>query len=191
MKDSTDLRVKRTRRWLQGALRDLMKTKPYSKIKIGEIAQKADVARPTFYLHYSSKDELLVSLFDDLFHDFREALENELAHQNVDLRLFGRLVFNYSRQNAEGFGILLDSGVDNLVEARFRTIILELSTSIRVVDPNRPESDELLPYIDDFIAAGMFAMLKRWLKEGMVIPDETMGLMLSNVAETLRDMVSD
>ena len=191
MKDSTDLRVKRTRRWLQGALRDLMKTKPYSKIKIGEIAQKADVARPTFYLHYSSKDELLVSLFDDLFHDFREALENELAHQNVDLRLFGRLVFNYSRQNAEGFGILLDSGVDNLVEARFRIIILELSTSIRVVDPNRPESDELLPYIDDFIAAGMFAMLKRWLKEGMVIPDETMGLMLSNVAETLRDMVSD
>ena len=190
MKDSTDLRVKRTRRWLQGALRELMKTKPYQKIKIGEIAYQADVARPTFYLHYSSKDELLLSLFDDLFHDFREALENELEHDNVDLQLFGRLVFTYARQNSEGFLILLDAGVDNLVEARFRVIINELTTSIRAVEPTKPESAELLPYLDDYMSAGMFAMLKRWLQEGMVMPDETMGWLLSSIAQTFRGMVS-
>ena len=190
MKDSTDLRVKRTRRWLQGALRELMKTKPYQKIKIGEIAYQADVARPTFYLHYYSKDELLLSLFDDLFHDFRVALENELEHENVDLKLFGRLIFTYARQNSEGFLILLESGVDNLVEARFRVIINELTASIRQVEPTTPESADLLPYLDDFMSAGMFAMLKRWIQDGMVIPDETMGWLLTSIAQAVRGMVS-
>ena len=37
------------------------------KIRVGEITKRAQVSRQTFYLHYESKDELLVSLFDDVF----------------------------------------------------------------------------------------------------------------------------
>ncbi len=105
MKKSTDPRAQRTRRWLQAALRDLMEKKSYQKIKISEIVTKAEVARPTFYLHYASKDELLLSLFDDIFSGFRVALRAELDRENVDLQLFGELIFTYGKQNAESIRI--------------------------------------------------------------------------------------
>jgi AcrR family transcriptional regulator len=191
MKKSTDLRVIRTRRWLQGALRELMNERPYQKIKIAEIVYKAEVARPTFYLHYASKDELLLSLFNDLFSDFRSALQNDLKHKNVDHKLFGTLIFKYARQNAEHFRVLLEAGVEHLAQERFKIIVQEISREIRAVDPATPQSAVLMPYIDDFIASGIFTLLKRWIQEDMPIPDETMGMMVAGVIEALRAMVTD
>ncbi|MBE0688415.1 MAG: TetR/AcrR family transcriptional regulator, partial [Anaerolineaceae bacterium] len=47
-KDSTDLRVRRTRKWLQEALLSLMLKKPFTRISIAEITDQAQVSRPTF-----------------------------------------------------------------------------------------------------------------------------------------------
>ncbi|PWQ96487.1 hypothetical protein DKW60_13095 [Leucothrix pacifica] len=189
MESSTDLRVKRTRRWLQDALRELLQEKPYQKIKIGEIVYRAEVARPTFYLHYASKDDLLISVFDDLFSDFREAIEKELRRENIDLPLFGTLIFNCVRKNAQGLRTILDAGVESLVEKRFRVILVDVQQPIKVIEPVATESEILVPYLDDFVASGIFALLKRWVKEDMVIPDETMGLIVANMGKGLREMV--
>ena len=113
MNESNDLRSKRTRRWLQDALRALMKKKPYQKIKIGEIANQAEVARPTFYLHYSSKDELLLSVFDDVFSEFRASMHKELERKNINPPLFGTMIFNCIRKNSDDLLTLLDAGVES------------------------------------------------------------------------------
>jgi AcrR family transcriptional regulator len=190
MKSSTDLRVRRTRRWLKEALRELLKEKPYQKIKIGEIVYKAEVARPTFYLHFSSKDELLLSLFDEMFANFKEALHNELKQDNVDLPLFGTLIFRYARQHCDGFQILLEAGVEHLAQERFRVMMTEVSRAIRSVDPTTPEAAILMPYINDFMASGIFSLLKRWILEGMKIPDEDMGRLVASVVISLRAVVT-
>ena len=190
MKSSTDLRVRRTRRWLKDALRELLQEKPYQKIKIGEIVYKAEVARPTFYLHFSSKDELLLSLFDEMFADFREALQNKLKQDNVDLPLFGTLIFKYARQNSESFQLLLEAGVEHLAQERFRVMMTEVSRAIRSVDPTTPETAILMPYINDFMASGIFSLLKRWILENMKIPDEDMGRLVASVVISLRAVVT-
>lgn len=191
MKKSTDLRAKRTRRWLQNALQKLMKTKPYRKITIGEIVHKAEVARPTFYLHYASKDELLMSVFDDFFIDFKEAIERELKRGSFDYFLLGKILFSCTGNNAEGLRILFDAGVDSLVEQRFKAIVRETGQSIRTVEPLPSEADILIPYLDDFASGGFFALLKRWIQEGQSIPHETMGLVVANVAIGLSEMIRD
>lgn len=46
--------------WMMTALLELLKKKPYTDIRIGEIVNRAQLARCTFYRYYTSKDELLL-----------------------------------------------------------------------------------------------------------------------------------
>lgn len=186
MKKSTDLRAQRTQGWLKAALREMMQEKQYKKIRISEIVIRAGVARPTFYLHYESKDELLLSLFDNLFSEFRTALSSELLRHNVDLQLFGEMIFSYGREHAKDIRILLDAGVEHLVQERFRVTMLELSEEVRAIDPIDPQAAALMPYIDEFLASGIFMLLKRWIQDDMSIPSETLGLLIGEVATALR-----
>ena len=82
MKSKVDLRVKRSRRLLKEALLHLMTQKPFRDIQVTEIADQAQVARPTFYLHYQSKQELLLSHVDDIFDEFYEALSATLCRRS-------------------------------------------------------------------------------------------------------------
>lgn len=62
----TDRRVRRTRALLRRALISLIVEKGYDRITVQDILDRADVGRSTFYAHYQSKDELLLSGLDDL-----------------------------------------------------------------------------------------------------------------------------
>ena len=59
MSKELDKRVERSRRQLMTALLELMQQQPYRKISVAHICEHSGVARPTFYLHYGCKDDLL------------------------------------------------------------------------------------------------------------------------------------
>ena len=54
-----DRRVRRTRDAVQTALVQLMVEKDYGAITVGDIADRADVSRSTFYMHYADKEDVL------------------------------------------------------------------------------------------------------------------------------------
>jgi len=58
-----DRRVLRTREQLDAAFVDLLHRRSYANIRVSDIARKAGVGRATFYAHYASKDDLLLSQF--------------------------------------------------------------------------------------------------------------------------------
>lgn len=66
----------RTRASLHHALISLILTKGYDSITVDEICQTANVGRSTFYLHYTSKDDLKKSGLDGL----RRQLAETAAH---------------------------------------------------------------------------------------------------------------
>ena len=59
--DKHDRRSERTRRLLGEALIALMLERPYAGLTVGEILERADIGRSTFYAHYWDKDDLLTS----------------------------------------------------------------------------------------------------------------------------------
>lgn len=61
-KPQDDLRYKKTERLIQQTFRTLLQEKDYSQISIQELARQAEINRKTFYLHYSSLDELLLHM---------------------------------------------------------------------------------------------------------------------------------
>jgi AcrR family transcriptional regulator len=63
-----DPRIRRTRQLLQGALRDLMKTKALDEISVQDITEAATVNRATFYDHYTDKFALHEAMVAGGFH---------------------------------------------------------------------------------------------------------------------------
>jgi AcrR family transcriptional regulator len=63
---AVDRRVQRTRTALYDALVGLIRRKAYDAITVEDILRAADVARATFYAHFTSKDDLLERSLDRL-----------------------------------------------------------------------------------------------------------------------------
>ena len=61
----TDRRVRRTQQLLRQALIDLILEKGYDRTTVQDILDRADVGRSTFYNHYQTKDQLLLSGMDE------------------------------------------------------------------------------------------------------------------------------
>ena len=59
--------IERTKSWIFDALMLLMDEKPYDKITISDIAEKAGVARPTFYRNFNDKDEVILQYLGNSF----------------------------------------------------------------------------------------------------------------------------
>ena len=81
----TDARVRRTRDALGDALVALMQEKPFDTITIQDVLDRAHVSRSTFYMHYSDKDDLLMSDAEEFFEALSTALS---AHGDKSDRVF-------------------------------------------------------------------------------------------------------
>src|SRR5881392_1587552 len=72
LKIGGDRRTQRSCAALVSAFIDLVLERPYSAIRIGDIADRANVGRSTCYAHFRNKDELLIAsmgwMFDILAH---------------------------------------------------------------------------------------------------------------------------
>src|SRR5215470_11630864 len=67
----TDRRVQRSRAALQRALIDLIQERNYADITIQDIVDRANVGRTTFYLHFTSKDDLFFGCHSAIINDFQ------------------------------------------------------------------------------------------------------------------------
>ncbi|MDX1993085.1 MAG: TetR/AcrR family transcriptional regulator [bacterium] len=65
--DRSNRQTERIRKALQQAFIALLREKTYEAISVGDIADRADVGRSTFYRHYETKADLLISLHDGAF----------------------------------------------------------------------------------------------------------------------------
>ena len=80
---SKDLRVRRTLTAVRKAFNDLVLTRNYNEISITDLTDNAGINRKTFYLHYSSLDDLVSEIEEEMA---KEILQNigEYA-RNLDL----------------------------------------------------------------------------------------------------------
>ncbi len=79
-----DRRQRKTREAIFSAFVSLLSEKDFSQITVGEIIERADIGRATFYSHFETKDFLLRELCAELFcHIFDGAGSGENHHKHI------------------------------------------------------------------------------------------------------------
>lgn len=72
------------------ALISLMKVKPYNKISVTDITERAGVSRMAYYRNYEEKDDILLNRFKNELVRLEEVL---LSHKNITkTKVFGMLI---------------------------------------------------------------------------------------------------
>jgi AcrR family transcriptional regulator len=62
----------------------LLGTRPLRDVSIDELARGAGISRPTFYFYFGSKDEVLLTLLEDVIAEADTAVEQAISSLTVD-----------------------------------------------------------------------------------------------------------
>lgn len=168
-----DLRVRRTRKWLQESLLSLMSEKPFSKISIAEITDQAQVSRPTFYLHYHNKEEVLEDYLDSMYKNFMNDMQPFL-----DSIIQGKMAIKFFEQigdQAVFLKSLINSEVSSLVMNKLHRYCYDVIKESFKQAPYVPIEDTTWDFVIASIAGSVYAMSIQWLQADMPYTPKEMG----------------
>ena len=169
----------RSRRLLQEAFVTLLQDKPYKKITISDITEEADLARSTFYAHFDTKEQLLISYVDDILDQFFEMIAardyvDPDAEKDLDINVAFFKIWDECCDIEE---VIKAVDIDNLILYRFRRYWEK--NSEENTSKFRPElSPALVKYINNYLAYAFFGILKTWLQDDKPHSPEVMGQLL-------------
>ncbi|MBH2031792.1 MAG: TetR/AcrR family transcriptional regulator [Pseudomonas sp.] len=162
-----DRRSLRSRSAILGAMLALLGEQPFARLTVAQICLRADVARPTFYLHFSGKEEALLSFMDEVFEQFFAEIEPQLPQAELNTTAICLQLFEQWHRHRQLLRALLDAGLESTMQQRFRHYGARLVGRYLSQRQLRVQEPALMPYLIDSIAATALAFLMRWLREDL------------------------
>lgn len=129
--EQTDLRIRRTHKFLQEAMIELITEKGFDAITVGDIAERAMINRATFYHHYQDKYDLVTKIFEETANQLVENMKP--LHKDIDpgekeenlLEIWIQL-FEHVAEHARLYRALLGKNGSSWFAARMREHTIKL-----------------------------------------------------------------
>jgi AcrR family transcriptional regulator len=176
-----DRRIRRTRRMLRDACISLILEKGYEAVTVEEIAERADVGRTTFYMHYRDKADLFVKSIGRISEELHEQIVPLVfSQEGVIAETPVLMIFEHAAKNADLYRVILSgagdgAGLQQLRHdiARYARLAYEAEATVLDVRPSIPM--EVITY--HFVGA-LISLVKWWLDEGCPFSAEEITKML-------------
>lgn len=171
-----DRRQRKTREAIFGAFTALLSQKDYQHITVGEIIERADVGRATFYAHFETKDYLLKTLCEELFcHIFDAAGKGNSQHKHIfDCDAPDSVFLHLTRhiyQNDNNILTLLSCRNNDLFLQYFKKGLVSLVENQLALFP--PKKDLPKDFWINHISATFVETVKWWVANGVKESPET------------------
>lgn len=183
MNKKTDRRIERTRTLLRDALMGLVVEKGYDTITIQDIADRANVARTTFYLHFRDKDELLFEsireIFDTLMSSMPSKTWEDVGIEGTTTDPTDPADFEHIAQHADFYRTLLGENGSAKFLFRLRKyladLILQQWQGLKLPEGHETRfPDAFTAY---YCAGGLIGLFVWWLETGLPRTPEEMSRM--------------
>lgn len=154
---SSTRRTRMTRQLFRDALIELLQTKPFQKITVKEICEKADLNRTTFYLHYTDQD----NLFDEIVSLFEEDLKRYFPPISDKANRLNRLkdYLEYVKRESAVFRILMIDAYSTGIREKILNDLLDDKRN----DYRATGLDLRCRYVYYFILDGSISMVLHWI----------------------------
>jgi hypothetical protein len=181
---SNNRQVQRSKSWIFEALMILMDEKPYDKITILDIVEKAGIARQTFYRNFNNKNEVL-------WQCARSADGLSGIEQSADSKKHYQLVFtvnyNYIIQRRKELKKILSTPViENYISRGIKEISPALLNPLK--KSLSKEEYKICCYKLCYQITGCRRVLLDWFLEDMPLPVDSL-VSLINAMNTPKDMI--
>ena len=166
-----DKREEKTLAKIHNSFSKLINEKDYGDITIQDILDDCNVSRSTFYAHYKTKDELLLSVSSHIFnHVFSKSLEEEKTHDFskdtfYDYRHLIEHIFYHVKDEKSLFDGILKSNGTKIFMDELRK---QLSRLVDSYFNNYPFNADMPIELRKNIAVENFiVVLKYWIKNNL------------------------
>ena len=184
---NNDRRVRKTERALRTALAELITQKELRHITVQELADRADVHRATFYLHYRDVYDLYEQTGREILSRLREILSEDTAH-SYEL-LITRLI-DYLYDNPELSRMLFVGGGETVtLQAELYGLMEQKYIDIWKYEvPGIFITDEML-YIVSYHIQGSFSLVGSWIRQNFSAPKEEIIKLLRMLDDGVDDVI--
>lgn len=158
-RESTDRRVRRTRRLIRQALVELILSKGYEAVTVTDIINRADVGRSTFYAHFTDKQEVLFSSLDEL----SELLRFTPGYRSETLFSFSLPIFEHLQEQRRLAQALLGRRGSIAVGTRGEQIMAAVvRDELLAALPGKATPPASLDMMVTCVTGAFMALLRRW-----------------------------
>lgn len=167
-----DRRQRKTREAIFYAFTELLSKKEFNQITVGEIIEKADIGRATFYAHFETKDFLLKEFCEELFcHVFDIEKNGGEIHKHIfdcegSESAFLHL-FEHIQKNDNNIVILLSSKNNELFLRYFKNNLKKLVKSHIDLFEKQKSNNVPKEFWENHIISTFIETLKWWIESGM------------------------
>jgi len=160
--DHLDTRVQYSKSALQKALLKILKNKSIDKVTIKELCEQAKLNRGTFYLHYSTPNDLLKEI-EQTFIDENMSYFSPYFHDGYETNQLARM-FTCILQNRNVCQVIMGRNGNPKFIDRLRQLMRKgVIEGWRAEFPNYAEED--LDYIYHFLFSGSMQLILNWIED--------------------------
>lgn len=145
------------------ALKDLLKTRPFNKITINDIAKHCNINRQTFYYHFLDKEDLVEWICKEEMKTILDNQDNNATWQDKFLSVFILM------QKEQGFisNLYHSVSIEILRTSLYRLVYPIIYEEIKNIAASENMAEEEKAFITDFYKYAFVAIVLDWVKNDM------------------------
>lgn len=176
-----DRRQLKTRAALFAALTRLLERQRFSELSVQSLLTEANIGRSTFYAHFSTKEDLLRALCDELLgHIFSPATSTRLhdhtlcnacfgqqvcaAHQTPTLSCALCHILCHLNENHARLALLFSEEGGQLFASAFRRHLAPLFETSEPPTPVAPDAEPPVDFLLHVLSGSFLEMVRWWLR---------------------------